>query len=108
MSDELYRERARLVTILAAVYPTMIGWADDEPGWWITYIQTPTGQLSWHLSAEDVDLFRPLESPSVVINNHNVGYHWDGHTTEWKYKRLEALAVQLHKQRWLDTRPTKD
>jgi hypothetical protein len=81
-----YRERARLVAYLAACYPSEIveqaGQFADE--WPVIFVDTPAGQLSWHLSRADLDLFSHVrafigESP------------WDGHTTEEKYERLAEL-----------------
>jgi hypothetical protein len=54
------------------------GYSDDpkEPGWVVTYIELPTGQVSWHL-------------PSYI---------WDGHTTQEKYARCRSYynAVTAH------------
>lgn len=60
---------------------------DPDPNWdvdWLTvvYIDTPHGQLSWHLHDNDLPMFEGLPS-----------YHtpWDGHTTDEKYERLGRL-----------------
>lgn len=82
----IYRERAFLVAHLASIYPSYICYDDpEEPEWPVIYIETPEGQMSWHLSGDDLDLFdhawgkRPMS--------------WDGHTTEEKYERLRALTL---------------
>lgn len=89
MSDSVYRERARLSAYLAAVYPSHISPSDpDEPDWQVLIVETPTGQMSWHISAEDMDLF------DHVPASYGADWErpWDGHSTEEKYERLEALV----------------
>ncbi|MFD0883862.1 hypothetical protein ACFQ08_04730 [Streptosporangium algeriense] len=84
-----YRERAALVAYLAAVYPSaIVPNADpDEPNWPVIYVTTPQGQLSWHLSTADLDLF-----PHVPVLDADQSPAWDGHTTAEKYERLAALT----------------
>lgn len=85
-----YRERARLVAHLAAQYPAVITYADqDEPDWPIVYVDTPAGQLSWHLSKADLDLFPHVST----VGHHDPRAEWDGHTAEQKYERLAQLTT---------------
>lgn len=84
MSDDIYRERAHLVAFLARAYPSVIGYDAAEPDWPVIYISTPEGQLSWHLSKSDLDLFEGVQQTTCVT--------WDGHTTEQKYERLDRLT----------------
>lgn len=69
---------------MASMYPS--GWNDDpaEPDWKVMTVQTPRGQMCWHISPDDMDLFEglPLITPKP----------WDGHTTEEKYARLLRVA----------------
>lgn len=81
-----YNERAHLVALLAAIYPSTWGIDFDEPGWHVVYVQLPTGQASWHISPNDRDLFAHVPGPSG---------EWDGHTTEQKYDRIDKLAATL-------------
>lgn len=83
--DSVYRERAHLVAHLAAIYPAALGMDPAEPDWAVVYIDTAEGQLSWHISPDDMDLF------AHVSPVHNV--EWDGHSTEEKYARLDALTT---------------
>lgn len=81
-----YAERNLLVRFLARLYPSgirrteILGW---EPEWHnCVYIDTPTGQMSWHYHDEEASLFcdlPPYEKP------------WDRHTSEEKYARLAQL-----------------
>jgi len=83
-----YRERAHLVALLAAIYPSHIGPAPDtDPSWSIVYVQLPTGQASWHIARSDMPLFAhvPTSDPTKT--------HWDGHTTAEKYERIARLAA---------------
>lgn len=84
-----YRERAALVALLAALYPSHIGPAEDAPGWSIVYVELPTGQASWHIARSDMPLFAhvPTSDPK--------GNHWDGHTTPEKYQRVRDLVEML-------------
>jgi hypothetical protein len=83
----IYRERAHLVAFLAAAYNSTIGFTDpDEPDWAVVTIDTPEGQMAWHISPDDMDLF------GHVSNYPDA--RWDGHTTEEKYERLRALALR--------------
>ena len=36
----------------------------EEPGWWVVYVDTPAGQLSWHVGIRDIGLF--LDAPAVI------------------------------------------
>lgn len=86
--DAVYRERAHLVAHLAALYPSHIGATDpDAPDWPVLVVETPTGQMSWHIAPGDIELVghvRPTAADSPG---------WDGHTTEEKYGRLRALTA---------------
>lgn len=81
---DIYRERAYLTAHLAKIYPSRLSYSDpEEPDWAVLYVYTPEGQLSWHISPDDMDLF---EHVSIVP-----GVEWDGHSTEEKYERLARL-----------------
>lgn len=84
--DSVYRERAHLVAHLAALYPSVIGYDDPaEPEWAVVYVKTAQGQMSWHISPDDMDLFTHVP--------RGVAITWDGHTTEEKYARLDRLTA---------------
>ena len=88
--DRAYQERDRLVCALSKVFPSWLArHPDDDTEWdddwrWIVFIQLPTGQASWHIHDSEHSWFRHLTMG---------GDAWDGHTTEEKYRRLEALKV---------------
>jgi hypothetical protein len=94
--DDVYRERARLVALVAALYPSVRAYADPhEPEWSVVYVDSPAGQLSWHIAERDVDLFEHVE---FVPPNHSRA-QWDGHDTKEKYARLAELITK-----WLSAR----
>lgn len=81
---DIYRERAHLVALLTSLYPSCGAYNDPEnPDWLVVYVETPAGQMSWHISPDDEDLFKSLRRCET--------YEWDGHTTEAKYQRMQAL-----------------
>lgn len=87
-----YRERAHLVAHLAALHPSHIGHTDPSaPEWAVVIVETPAGQLSWHVAPDDMDLFAHVQQTNRICRG------WDGHTTEEKYERLRRLTA--------DTRP---
>jgi hypothetical protein len=83
-----YTERANLTALLAALYPSGWNHADtNHPGWFVLYIQLPTGQATWHISPDDWWIFANVpHSPELI---------WDGHTTEQKYQRIRDLIAQI-------------
>lgn len=90
--DSVYRERAHLVAHLAAAYPSTIGYHDPtEPDWAVVIVNLPTGQASWHVSPDDMDLFAHVARTDVNT--------WDGHSTEEKYQRLDKHARTLAAER---------
>lgn len=86
--DGAYGERDRLVAALSKVFPShLCRHPDEDTEWdtdwrWIVCIHLPTGQATWHIHDSERHQFNHL---SVSAN------HWDGHTTEEKYRRLDSL-----------------
>lgn len=88
--DNAYNERARLVALLATLYPSHIGYTDPTaPDWAVVTIEAPTGQLSWHIARRDIDLF---EHVPVTLSTDRP---YDGHTTDEKYQRIQNLITQI-------------
>lgn len=96
----VYRERNRLVAALVRIahqrwaHGITLEWRaglgrhpEDDATWdreWMTivFIDTPAGQLSWHIHDSELDLFDGIPPYEGV---------WDGHTTDEKYRRLELV-----------------
>lgn len=88
----VYAERANVVALAVEMarrlgYP--IGALNDanEPGWVVVYIELPTGQVSWHYSADD--FLRCF--PRGLLAHERA---WDSHDTATKYARCAALHTQ--------------
>jgi hypothetical protein len=85
VTSQVYRERNRMVAGYTRRWPSVITEAPDYPGFWIVYIASPAGQLSWHIPERDMRYFghvRRVES-----------WEWDGHSTAEKYERLEQACA---------------
>ena len=90
--DGAYRERARLVALLAAQYPSHIGHTDaSAPDWAVVTVELPTGQACWHVAPADMDLFAHVEPTPRYARG------WDRHTTEEKYERIAKLVQVVEK-----------
>lgn len=89
-TDSAYWERNRLVALLARLYPSgraitaIPGW--DEAWHNCIYIDTPKGQLSWHVHDNEMVQFASLPEYKG---------EWDGHSTEEKYRRILLLILHL-------------
>lgn len=84
---DIYRERAHLVALLAADYPSTIGYHDPaEPDWAVVAVDLPAGQASWHIAPSDMDLFEHVRRSDINT--------WDGHTTDEKYRRVREWSVR--------------
>jgi hypothetical protein len=85
-ADKAYAERNAVVLAFAHLGELM-GWTvgklsdPDEPDWPVLMIDTPAGQVSWHLTADEM----PATMPKYPGE-------WDGHSTPEKYERLRRLA----------------
>jgi hypothetical protein len=89
----VYAERAQLVAFVAACFRAGRAIDPGEPMCPdVVYVETPQGQLSWHLAAVDVARF--FGHVDLVDGNHEPG-RWDGHSTTEKYFRLRQLTKQL-------------
>lgn len=94
--DTAYAERARLLGLLASLFPARLMPHNDESGdgldWhpeWMNVLclDLPTGQATWHL--HDSQLEHVGHVQRVMTNT------WDGHTTCEKYRRVAEAAAQI-------------
>lgn len=79
LHDTDYAKRSKLIyeaIYLACALGYDVGFRIDpqEPDWPVAFIELPTGQVSWHLAQHSIP--------------------WDGHSTEEKFKRIEAFVTQ--------------
>jgi hypothetical protein len=88
--DNAYSERNRCVAFMVQMaralhWPVWLGLHDEEDDSWdrewmhIIFIESPVGQLSWHVHDSEVAMFR-----DVPLGTRD----WDGHTTDEKYRRM--------------------
>lgn len=87
--DAVYAERnavvlafAQAASCLGATVGKLVD--PEEPGWPVLVIDTPYGQCSWHMRADEM----PEGMPDYPGS-------WDGHTSEEKHERLATL-VRMH------------
>lgn len=85
--DRAYYERNALVAALSKLFPAWLMKHPPDPSWepaWtdIVCIETPEGQLTWHLHESHLHMFAHL----VLCPNN-----YDGHSTVEKYERLAKL-----------------
>ncbi len=92
MLDSVYVDRnllAQLVAALARKAGLHVGIAEDgtEPAWPVIYIDLPTGQVSWHISQDE-----------LVIQLSTYTQKWDGHSVEEKRERIRQFLLADQEQ----------
>lgn len=93
--EAAYSERAALVSFVSKLYDSYLSVDKENIGTEfsnVVYINSPKGQLSWHIKDSDLHLFSHLN-----VREEN---NWDGHSTEEKYKRLDEIEFGIN--RYLD------
>ncbi|GHI91707.1 hypothetical protein [Streptomyces olivaceus] len=91
--DAVYRERAHLVALLAAMTDNAVmtpALDVPEPGWWIVYLTLGGRQASWYIAPRDTELFDHVTTDDCRDQR-------DGHTTEEKYAGIAAWTAELAK-----------
>ncbi|CAL9958696.1 hypothetical protein VPHK225_0038 [Vibrio phage K225] len=88
--DEAYSQRAIAVAVACAAAmssPSFMVYrqSDDEKQMWAVYIDTPTGQFSWHIDDKDMMMFEHIK---IVDDKKLV---WDGTF----FGRCKAKAKEL-------------
>lgn len=85
----LYRERAHLVGFLTTLFPSHFGHTDPStPGYGVATVDTPAGQMAWHVADADADVIPDQAKQTEPIQ-------WDGHSTDEKYARLRDLTAHM-------------
>lgn len=84
--DRAYQERNRIVAALSKLFPSY-WYADPKAtGWPVIAVMLPTGQATWHVPSSDFNRWFTHLKERLC--------DWDGHDTEEKYQRLDALPVK--------------
>lgn len=103
MTDALYQERAQVVIAFARSAMALglkVGFALDPaegPEWPVLFVDLPTGQVSWHLTAQQ---------RATVPDIGEYDGEWDGHSTDEKYARLAAWKPNEPRRRRTSRRRT--
>lgn len=89
--EQAYFDRNQLALAFARLalaqgWTVGLGVDPDEPAWPVLYVDSPFGQVSWHLPKHEVD---PAAWPVYAGR-------WDGHSVETKRERLARLIASLH------------
>lgn len=85
--NQVYEDRNALAVAFALACDHQAGWHEPEVAdadadqWAIVWVDTPEGQVSWHVPKEIASTSRLPEA----------GKHWDGHDRTEKNDRLKAL-----------------
>lgn len=83
--DEVYEDRNLLACALAQATHAPSGWKPDEESpdeWAIVWIETPAGQVSWHVPK---DMAEQLGPPQLDVD-------YDGYDRDVKNDRLASWA----------------
>lgn len=84
--DELYEHRCLLfINLCLAAVNFKSAWKQDYETWFCLYLETPQGQISYHIPNKYLFLIEdkiPFEPD----------YKWDGHTSETVLERLNLAA----------------
>jgi hypothetical protein len=84
--DQVYAERNFVVRLRGAggAVGLEVGVLEDpgEPDWPVLLVDTPKGQVSWHLTRKEAD--------AAGFGRYDGA--WDGHSTGEKYDRLRRLT----------------
>lgn len=84
----VYSERAALLAFFTTWHPSVISYnAKTQAGYALLYVDTPHGQMTWHIAPNDMHLFNHVE----IVPGDDPRAQWDGHTTEDKYRRFNDL-----------------
>lgn len=85
---ELYDHRVHLYLALAAVSGWPAYYRCDYDEWFCLYLETPHGQLSYHLPNTFLDRVKLFAQPAPDA------YKWDGHNSQDVLLRLEAVMLE--------------
>ena len=94
--DQAYRERDCLVALVSKHYPShLCRHPDEDTSWeddwrWIVCVHLPAGQVTWHIHDSELSMFEHLSQEAG---------HWDGHSTDEKWKRVHSVLPLRHLNR---------
>lgn len=91
-TNAVYRDRAHILALLALHYPAYVAYSDrTNPEWAVLTLDTPEGQMSWHIAPADVGLFTHVRRADDAL----AAEAYDGHSTEDKHDRIRARIYKF-------------
>ena len=94
--DELYEHRVLLYLNLCLHAPDMCAFKCDYEDWFCLYLESPCGQISYHLPNKYLD----------VVKKHGIKedptYKWDGHDSKKVIERLTEYLGCLSDKRSME------
>lgn len=86
-ANAVYRDRAHILALLALHYPAYWAYSDAaNKDWPVLTLDTPQGQMSWHIAPRDIGLFQHVRRAA----DDQAAAAYDGHSTEDKHDRIRA------------------
>lgn len=85
--DELYDHRCTLYINLCLLQKERCCWRPDFDGWFILYLESDSGQISYHCPNK----FLVLVKDKITLEDH---HPFDGHTSSDVLARLVAEAIR--------------
>lgn len=85
--DGIYRDRSHILALLALHYSGHIAFSDPStPTWPVLTLETPHGQMSWHIHPDQLELFGHVRR----ADDRLAAAAYDGHSTETKHDRIRS------------------
>lgn len=83
--DELYDHRCLLYVHICQINHKICSWRPDFEGWFVLYLNSFAGQISYHVPNK----YLPLVEPIIPRNDNEF---FDGHKSPDVLRRLEQIA----------------
>lgn len=91
-----YQDRARAAALWAALFPATLCANDPHlPTMPVLYVETPEGQVSWHIHPDELGEFPHVP---VVAPDAPDAPVWDGHSTAEKNARLRRVVTTISRR----------
>lgn len=85
--DELYEHRCLLFLNLCLTMPNKARIGKTEGGWFVLFLELPTGQISYHLP----ERMLPFITSKILAD---LTHQWDGHKSADVIDRLARAALE--------------
>lgn len=85
--NELYEHRNLQFIMICLAMRDECRWKKDMPGWFILYLNSDMGQISYHIPEKYLYM---VERFITKLDDENTHY-WDGHNSQDVIKRFKGL-----------------